>query len=388
MVAKSRFRGSATPRTAAYTVTLTHDGESATFSGEFSAVDDGLPGLLRADGWNFARGDRPFFWNSTTAYLMAGLRDDLMFAALDRLADHGINRVRVALCPTRQENGGRWYEPQVTPSDAFTFCFSPWICAQPDVWNDPRPDTTRFDIAHFQKFERLLAHASKRGIVAQVIFFVDAQEPQNYPFTRPAPKPDGATDFDDSTCPPDASEHLYFDYAVARLAAFANVEWCVTNEWALFQSNAWVERIGARIADADPYGHALSVHGHGHFPFRASDWCTHCLFQVWDEHGGGEWARKMRAEQEATGIVKPQVNEEYGYEDHYPGPWGGGRTAPARSAENRALLAKEIIDAGAHQTTGESAASGGPFGGWINGLAEDDTLLKLHAKLRAEAERR
>jgi hypothetical protein len=75
----------------------------------------------------------------------------------------------------------------------------------------------------------------------------------------------------------------------------------------------------------------------------------------------------------------PQVNEEYGYEDHYP-TWGGGRKAPARSADNRRRLAWGMYMAGGYQTTGERADTGtgwGPDtgGGWINGRGDDSMVM-------------
>jgi hypothetical protein len=356
----------------AYCVTLRHaaTGTEVTHEGTFEARSAGRRGIVRVDPehpWHFAwsgTGER-FFWNATTAYLLAGCAEDDVGAAIDRLADLGVNRLRVALCPSRQKDGGRWYEPQVKPSESFTYLYGPWPQARPDSLTDPGWDVTRFDVAHWRKFERLLARARERDVVVQVIFFVDAQEGPNYPFARPAPKAPGAADFDHATRADDPDERRYYAYAAARLAAFANVEWCITNEWALFQSNAWVDETGAFLRAKDPYGHLLSVHGHGHFPFRTSPWCTHALFQSWDEHGGHGFLMKSRQEQAATGRPLPQVNEEYGYEDHYPGPWGGGRVAPARDADSRRRLAWEMTMAGAYQTTGESAADGA--GGWING---------------------
>jgi hypothetical protein len=81
---------------------------------------------------------------------------------------------------------------------------------------------------------------------------------------------------------------------------------------------------------------------------------------------------KRREAQAATGRPMPQVNEEYGYEDHYPVKWGGNRRPPARSADNRRRLAWEIAMAGCYQTTGERANHGDGHppatpGGWING---------------------
>lgn len=359
-----------------YTYRLEATGAAnAVSEGAFTVVQGSAKGLLQTDGWHFrwsATGE-PFFWNATTAYLLAGLDLPVALRAVDRLADAGINRLRVSLSPTRQADGGRWYEPQVQPREDFTFQYGPWLAAQPDSQTEPRFDTTRFDVSYWQKFEQILDHARQRDVVVQVIFFTDAQEPQNYPFNR-------------RLFGNDPDEIRYYEYAVARLAAFSNVEWCLTNEWALYRPDEWVEARGEHLSRIDPYGHLLSVHGHGHFPFMASPWCTHSLWQVWDEHGSGAWVADRRREQAATGRIIPVVNEEYGYEDHYPGPWGEGRVAPARNADSRRRLAWEITFAGGHQTTGESAANG--LGGWINGLGDDTmTLPALHGILRRFFER-
>jgi hypothetical protein len=351
-----------------YTVTFRHGETEETFSGTFTATDAGRKGLVRAEGWHFVWSGtgEPFFWNGTTAYMMAGLSESEMLAAVDRMGRLGVNHLRVALCPTRQKDGGRWYEPQVAPDETFSYLYGPWLDRRPDSQTEPDWDLTRFDVAYWQKYERLLERARQYDIAVQVVFFVDAQEPQNYPFDR-------------ERLGDDPDERRYFAYAAARLAAFSNVEWCLTNEWKLFRPDEWVDAVGAYLRSQDPYGHLMTVHGHGVFPFRTSEWCTHALFQVWDEHGGYKWTLEKRAEQEATGRIIPQVNEEYGYEDHYPGPWGEGRVAPARNAWSRVRVAWEITMGGGWQTTGESAASGA--GGWINGRGDNDELLTYHQHL-------
>jgi hypothetical protein len=119
-----------------------------------------------------------------------------------------------------------------------------------------------------------------------------------------------------------AEEQLYYRYTCARLASFANLMWDVTNEYQLFRDEAWVNRMGAFLKECDPYDRLASVHGHGKFPFRASRWADFAMYQSWDEHGGYRFMLKNRREQAAAGRPMPQVNEEYGYEDHYPYPWG------------------------------------------------------------------
>ncbi len=103
------------------------------------------------------------------------------------------------------------------------------------------------------------------------------------------------------------------------------------------------------------------------------------LYQSWDECGGYNFIRKAHEEQQASGRIIPQINEEYGYEDHYP-PWGCGATATKqphfRDAMHRIQLAWEMCMAGGYQTTGETAGEGtgagnDEGGGWINGRGND-----------------
>jgi hypothetical protein len=210
-------------------------------------------------------------------------------------------------------------------------------------------------------------------MVVSVIYYLDGAKPGCYPF--PHDRFGGNPD-----------EQRYYRYAAARLGAFSNVVWDVTNEWRLFRNEAWVETLGDFLSACDPYGHLMSVHGHEDFPYRTSPWADYALFQSWDEHGGYAFMLKNRQEQQATGRPIPQINEEYGYEDHYPQGWGGARAAPARSADNRRRLAWEITMAGGYQTTGERAvnATGKPVGGWINGRGDDSmTMLQGYAHLKA-----
>jgi Putative collagen-binding domain of a collagenase len=81
------------------------------------------------------------------------------------------------------------------------------------------------------------------------------------------------------------------------------------------------------------------------------------------------------------------VNEEYGYEDHYPYPWGEGRKWPARIADNRRRIAWEVTMASGYQTTGERANVPG-YGGWITGYGNKEmTMLQGYAHVREFFER-
>ena len=350
-----------------YRVTYRQGAFRREFRGRFSATRSGRKGLVRVDQsfpfhfvWS-GTGEH-YFYNGTTAYWLLGYRDDgVIREAIDRLSQHKINRIRIALS-ARTKDGGRWKEDQVKPSRDFQFRIEPWPAARPEDIENPGYDVTRFKLETFRKCEALLRHAREKEMVVSLIFRLDAQDPGVDPFGLNAQGNEG--------------EERYYRYAVARMAAFSNVMWDVTNEWHLSRSEAWVEHFGRLIKRYDPWQHVTSVHGRGTFPFRTSPWADFAMFQSWDEHGSYDFMLKNRREQLATGQAKPQVNEEYGYEDHYPFPWGEGRKFPARIADNRRRLAWEMTMAGGYQTTGERANVPG-MGGWITGRGNDEMILPV-----------
>ncbi|MDX2149158.1 MAG: DUF4038 domain-containing protein [Bryobacteraceae bacterium] len=352
-----------------YEVTL-DSGEKQT--GRFEVTAGKRDGPVRVDPqypWHFVHegSAKHYFWNSTTAYALMGWKDDAQVVRiLDRFAKLGLNRIRVGIVPPRVESGKQWFEPKVVETPEFTFRTNAWVARRPDSLNDPGFDVTRFNVPYWQRWDRMLRAARDRGIQVSVIFYVDGRLPGVDPFRKERM---GGED-----------EQRYYRYAIARFSAFSNVMWDVTNEYRLFRDDAWAEKMGAFIKQHDPYGHLISIHGHGTFTFRKSPWADYAMYQSWDEHGGYSFMLKNRQLQQQAGRPIPQVNEEYGYEDHYPVGWGGDRKAPARSAGNRRRLAWEMTMAGAYQTTGERADFGG---GWINGWGDGRmTLLEGHRRLK------
>jgi len=357
-----------------YVYTATFRSGDLVFSkqGRFRARDARQPGVVRVDGQHpfhfvYEGTGAHYFWNSTTTYQILGWDDDTLLKSIERLARLGVNRVRVALCG-RTEGGQRWSEPLVVRTKKFDFKMEPWPAARPDDLKNPGYDVTRFNLAHWRKADRLLRRARDLGVQVSLIFYVDGRDAGVDPFGH------------EGMGGPD--EQRYYRYVVARCGAFANVMWDVANEYRHFRNDAWAEQMGSFIKECDPYDHLTSVHGHGDFRFRASKWADFAMYQSWDEHGGYAFMLKNREEQAKTGRPMPQVNEEYGYEDHYPTGWGENRRPPARSADSRRRLAWEITMAGCHQTTGERAdrgtgAGADTGGGWINGRG-DDTMVMLH----------
>jgi Protein of unknown function (DUF4038)/Domain of unknown function (DUF5060)/Putative collagen-binding domain of a collagenase len=361
-----------------YTIKYQDGGGSATSSGMFEARPANRRGMVRIDKsypfhfvWE-GTGEH-YFWNSTTTYSLAGWDEETIRKSLDRLHGLKVNRVRVALMGARVKDAQAWYE-NVYPTKQFTFLLNPWIAQQPNSVEAPGFDVSRFNVDYWQKYERLLRYARDKDMVVSVIFFVDGRRPGVDPFGKAM----GGSE-----------EQRYYRYAAARLSAFSNVMWDVTNEYRLFRDDAWAEKMGMLLKEWDPYDHLTSIHGHGDFRFRNSPWADFAMYQMWDEAGGYQFMANNRSIQELLGRKMPQVNEEYGYEDHYPQAWGGGRKAPTRSADTRRRLAWEMTMAGCYQTTGERADTGtgwGPDtgGGWVNGRGDDSmVMLKGYAHMVA-----
>jgi hypothetical protein len=108
------------------------------------------------------------------------------------------------------------------------------------------------------------------------------------------------------------------------------------------------------------------------------------LIQDWDRpiYAG---MLSQRQEQAKAGRSIPQVNEEYGYEDHYA-VWSPN-FPDGQSADANRRAAWEISMAGCYQTTGETAKRGvGVYpdtgGGWVSGRGDESmAMLKGYAHM-------
>lgn len=320
-----------------------------------------------------------FFWNSTTTYWMLGWKDEAVIRkSIDRLAGYGINRIRVAI-NGRAEGGERWSEPNVIENEQFTFKLNPWEAQKPDDLDAPGFNVTRMNVAHWQKLDRLVAYCRDRRIIVSLIFYVDGLDHGCDPFKKEHMG--------------DENEQRYYAYAASRYSAYENVMWDIANEYHLFRTPEWADQMGQFLKKSDPYNHLISVHGKADFPFRKSPWVDVVMYQSWDECGGYEFMANARQLQANTGRILPSINEEYGYEGHYP-PWGCGATAAkerpdGRSAINRSQLAWEICMTGSYQTTGETAEYGSGAGkdtggGWINGRGNDEMTMLTYYKIMRE----
>ena len=341
-----------------YAITYKQSGLERIHKGSFTAVKASRKGLLRVDPanrWHFiweGTGEH-YFWNGTTTYYLMGWDDDTIRKSIDRLSRLKINRLRVLLYGRNEPRP--WGQP-VVPTENFKLHLNPWPAERPDDIKNPGFDLKRFNAEHWQKYERLLRYAREKDVIVSVILYIGGQ-------VLPTPF---AADSEE--------ERLYYRYTVARLAAFSNVTWDLGNEYNFHRKAPdWADAMGHLFRGWDPYDHLTSAHNVTHRTPK-STWLDMQLIQRWDS-GQTAFMLGQRAEQEKTGYIIPQINEEYGYEDlweKYPGQ---------RAAETRRKDAWEVYMAGCYQTAGESARQGTGVapdtgGGWVNGRG-DNTMTML-----------
>jgi hypothetical protein len=342
-------------------------GDSASKStGVFRATDGRRRGLLRVDPqnrWHFVwegTGEH-YFFNGTTAYWLTGWRDEnVMQSSIERLSRLKVNRLRVTLAGRTAMLFG---EPVVNGRD-WTALLTPWPARQAEDIYHPGFNYKRFDLPHWRRYERMLRAARDRDMGISVV--LDMAD------SRVHPEPGG----------PD--EYRFIRYAVARLAPFSNITWDLGDDLDSFRSDSWTRQTGTLVKQWDPYRHLATSH-----PVkpvhqdRASEWFDFTSFQEWSRRQHA-FMLDERRQQERTGRIIPQTNEEYGYEDHYPLYSAG---VDSESADALRRSAWDIVMAGGYQTTGETARRGTNIwpntgGGWLNGRGDDSmTMLQGYARM-------
>lgn len=350
----------------AYSIIYQQGSFQKTQTGSFRATDGHRKGPIRVDPkypWHFiweGTGEH-YFFNGTTAFWLVGWREDhTINYTIDRLHDLKINRVRVLLAGNANIF---WGEPVMLGKN-FTYALRPWIAKDPESFDNPGIDYTRFNIPYWQKWERMLRYAREKDMIVSVIQDISTHKAQ------PAA---GSED-----------EHRYLHYAAARLGAFSNITWDLGDDLDSFRDEKWAHETGTLLERWDPYRHLATSHPvHREHQDRGSAWFGFTSIQDWrrPQH---PLMLEEREIQKKTGRIIPQTNEEYGYEDHYP-HWAPGPGSD--SAETLRHMAWEIAMAGAYGTAGESSRRGTNIwpdtgGGWINGRGDDtQSMLKGYAHM-------
>ncbi len=343
-----------------YSVTYKQDGFEKTYEGAFRATDGRRRGPIRGDPkypWHFVwegTGEH-YFFNGTTAFWLAGWREERVIdAAIERLHRLKVNRIRVLLAGAANIF---WGEPVMT-GENFTMMLRPWVAKEPEAFEHPQIDYTRFEVPYWQKWERMVRFARDRDVIISVILDIS---------THHAQAAAGSED-----------ERRYFRYAAARLGAFSNITWDLGDDLDSFRDEKWAHEMGTLLVDSDPYRHLATSHPvHREHQDRGSEWFGFTSIQDWSRRQHALMLEERQI-QLRTGRIIPQANEEYGYEDHYP-RWAP--EPPGDSAETLRRAAWDIAMAGAYGTAGESARRGTNIwpdtgGGWINGRG-DDTMVML-----------
>jgi uncharacterized protein DUF4038/uncharacterized protein DUF5060 len=330
-----------------------------TLTGHFRGIDAHRRGPVRVDPqhpWHFLwEGTAEhYFFNGTTAYWLIGWKNDRVIEhSLERLHRLKINRVRVTIAGRTN----MFYGEPVMLGENFTVYATPWPGKQPEDIYHPGFDYTRFDVAYWQKFELALRFARERDMIISVV--LDMGDGKVHP------------------APASENEYRFIHYAVNRFGAFSNITWDLGDDLDHYRDDKWTHDTGTLIKKWDPYRHLATSHPVDNtHQDRTSDWFDFTSFQEWsrDQHN---YMLSQRKQQEQTGRIIPQTNEEYGYEDHYP-LWSRG--LGSESAETLRRTAWDIVMAGGYQTAGESARRGTNVwpdtgGGWMNGRGDDTMTM-------------
>lgn len=342
-----------------YSVVYRQGGFEKTSQGSFEAFDAHRSGLLGVDPqypWHFiwtGTGEH-FFFNGTTAYWLVGWRDERVIEySVERLHRLKVNRLRVTIAG----RSNLFYGEPAMNGPNWTYYVTAWPAEHPDDLMHPGFDYSRFDVAYWQKWERMLKFARERDVNISVVLDMGDSRVHQLP---------GGDD-----------EHRFIRYAIARFGAFSNITWDLGDDLDSYRDEKWTHETGMFIQQWDPWKHLETSHptqiAHQD---RASSWFGFTSYQEWsrDQHRLMLESRKL---QEKAGRIIPQTNEEYGYEDHYP-MWAPA--PPGDSADVLRRTAWDIAMAGGYQTSGETVRRGTNIwpdmgGGWMNGRGDDTMTM-------------
>jgi hypothetical protein len=236
-----------------------------------------------AHTYHFAYADgTSYFPLGTTCYSWTHRSDAQEELTLKTLATAPFNKIRMGVFPqSLVERGLRFFPFTGTP---------------PRAW-----DTTRFNPAFFRHLEQRIAQLRGLGIEADLILF--------HPY-------DSTWGFNSMDA---ASDDRYVRYVVARLAAFRNVWWSLSNEYDFNhdKTEADWDRLFHVVQAADPCGHLRSIHNGFRIYNHTLPWVTHASIQ-----NGSAVLDPERAVLYRDVYRKPVVFDEVKYEGDSPRRWG------------------------------------------------------------------
>jgi hypothetical protein len=280
----------------------------AVYRGDFEArpAEGGNHGPVRvANTYHFAYEDgTPYYPVGTTCYVWELQSEELQKKTLETLAKGPFNKIRFCIFPKHYDYNlkePRSYPYAGIPMDSSALTkenFFSYTGAGAEAGN--RWDFKRFNVAHFQHIDKSIAALRDLGIEADLIVM--------HPYDRWGfSRMDGECD------------DLYWNYIIARFAAYRNVWWSLANEYDLMPQKKisdW-ERYAGILCEKDPYKRLRSIHNCRPFYDYSRPWVTHCCIQRQDIYKCAELTDEYRRR-----WGKPVVLDEIAYEGNIQHGWG------------------------------------------------------------------
>ena len=338
-----------------YTFRITGDFSSEDYSGRFEVITatGSNHGPIRiANKYHFAYEDgSPYYTVGTTCYVWALQSNELQEKTLETLSKGYFNKIRFCIFPKHYDYNLKdpaTFPYEGTPVDCSAITKDNFMAytGNPDGnhW-----DFSRFNVKHFQNLEKRIEDLMKLGIEADLIIM--------HPYDR--------WGFSHMTAEQD---DLYWNYVIARFAAYRNVWWSLANEYDLMPQKTikdW-ERYAIILCMKDPYRHLRSIHNCHSFYDHSRPWITHCSIQRVDMYKTAEFTAEWR---ERYG--KPVVLDEIAYEGNINHCWGN-------------ISGKELV-----RRFWEAAVRGGYAGHGETYVHPDDILWWSHGgELHGESQKR
>lgn len=279
------------------------DGAATTGSFTVTAPSEGNHGPVRVvNQFHFAYEDTtPYYSVGTTCYAWAHQPEAIHQQTLKELDKGYFNKMRFCVFPKHYIHNFRdpmTFPYEGTPMDNSGLCEENFTYEMDISGNDW--DFTRFNPEHFRRIERCIGELMERGIEADIIVM--------HPYDRWGFK----------TMTPEQDD-LYWNYVVARFAAYRNVWWSMANEYDLMfdkKLSDW-ERYAKIVCEKDPYNHLRGIHNCMAFYDHSRPWITHASLQRQDLYRHVEYTDEYRVR-----WGKPIVWDEISYEGNIDMGWG------------------------------------------------------------------
>jgi len=277
----------------------------------------------------------PFYPLGTTTYLLFHQDREIQLRTFATLSRTAFNKVRIFVMPFSS----------LLPGEA------PFARTA-----DGKFDYDRYNPGFFGRYESGLRDLQVLGIEADLILF--------HPY-------DIKGEFSRLSREQDEG---YIRYAVARLSAYRNVWWTLTNEFDLYPQfgihKDW-RALGELLEMSDPYRHLRGIHNSCvGFYDNSESWITHVILQDITLQRLTPVPRNNSAMSlDARKVGKPVVVDEYGYEGDIAMTWGS--LAPREAVE----MHWSIVMGGAYGSHGETYF-GTPPGDFVGEAPERLAFLK------------